>query len=399
MNDQDEEQNENKDDSFHKPTIWIKAMKATLLKNHILVVLFRHRLVSPLNKQTLNLMKTNWLNLFIGLLVLMSVNLNAQAVKEAAQPLSKKAHKGFMDDVAFKDNGDINVLYKISGDKNKDELFYEQYSFDKDLKFIETKSANEPKVESKPDREQKYMSAWVGGGSSFDILSMKLRVSFRTVKEVWDYKKQKYVFDKKISDEKIKLKNEDGRAYYGVDQYRSDETGDFVVLAYYETKDKKNPKQYVLLTLTFEGDVTEKPLDVTGAYSMVYCGEISEEAPGKSVGKQDFFIVLAPKKGTADPSKYVYLHYDIKGTLKNKIEFQSPSPNMLINSVDVKNGEVYFSGLSKKGNDSYEEVFKDYSAIENPFWSAGGVNKQNSAWLGAASDEMDNFHFVKISGN
>jgi len=345
-------------------------------------------------------MKTSKTNLVLALaLMLIASGLRAQTIKEAVQPLSKKAHKGYVDDTSIDANG-INVLYKISGDKNKDELFYESYTFDKDLKFLEVKAANEPKIESKPDRERTFMSAWVGGGTSFDILSMKLRVNIRKVNQSWDYKKQRYVSDKKpISDETVKLKNEGGKAYYGVDQYRSDETGDFIVLAYYETKDKKNPRQFVLLTITFEGEVTEKPLDINGAYSMVYCAEVSEDTPGKPVGKQDFVLVTAPMEGNGDPSNYVYLHYDIKGTLKNKVEFKSPSPHLLINSIDVKDGEVFFSGLSTKGTDPYGEVFKDYMPIENPYYSGGGANAQMDRYNKAASEEMDNVHFLKFSGN
>jgi hypothetical protein len=343
-------------------------------------------------------MKTKHIKAVVTAIMTFAVTcLFAQAVKESSTPLSSKARKGYLEDVSFAD-GNVEVIYKIPGDKKKDEKFFEAYSFDKDLKFIATKSTSEPKILSKPDREQKYMSAWVGGHTSFDILSMKLRVRVRTVKEKWDYKKQRYVVDKVVSDETVKLKNEGGRNYYGVEQFRSEETGDFIVLAYIETKDKKNPKQFMLLTITFDGEVTEKNLDVTGAYSMVFCKEMSEEAPGKAVGKQDLIIVLAPKKGAADVGKYVYLHYDMKGTLKNKIEFQSPSSNLLVNSADVKNGEVFLSGLSRKTKDSYDEVFADYAPIENPNYT-GNENAQMDRYARAASDEMDNFHFLKFSGN
>jgi hypothetical protein len=242
------------------------------------------------------------------------------------------------------------------------------------------------------------MGAWVGGGTSFDILSMKLRVNLTTRKQVWDYKKQRYVTDKVLSSETIKLKNENGRAYYGVDQYRSDETGDFIVLAYYETKDKKNPRQYVLLTMTFDGDVTEKNLDVNGAYSMVFCMEVAGDAPGQAIGTQDFVMVLAPKKGTAEADKYVYLHYDIKGNLKNKVEFKSPSTNLLINSANVKKGEVIFLGLSTKSKDGYDEVFEDYAPIENPNFS-GNANAQMMRYDKAAAQDMDFFHLLKFNGN
>jgi hypothetical protein len=332
------------------------------------------------------------------MMVMMSATLLAQAVKETSQPLSKKAQKGFLDDVTISGDGTINLLYKIGGDKKKDELFYEAYSFDNNLKFIEAKSANELKVESKPDKEVQYMSAWVGGGTSFDILSMKLRINVTKRNQKWDYKRQRYLNDKVISSETIKLKNEGGRAYFGVDQYSNDETGDFIVLAYYETKDKKNPKQYVLLTITFDGDVTEKNLDINGAYSMVFCTEASGDAPGQALGKQDFVMVMAPTKGTAEADKYIYLHYDIKGNLKNKLEFKSPSTNLLINSANVKKGEVIFLGLSTKSKDYYEEIFKDYAPIVNPNFTES-ENAQMMRYDRAAAGDMDFFHLLKFNGN
>ena len=197
-------------------------------------------------------MKKNWLRSSLSLLLaLYGMSVSAQTIKEVVQPLSNKATKGYLDDVTFED-GNINVLYKISGDKKKDELFYEKYVFDKDLKFVETKPANEPKVESKPDRERKYLSAWVGGTTSFDVLSMKLRVNVRNQKEVWNYKRQRYVREKVLSNETVKLKNENGHAYYGVEKFAGG-ANDILVLAYYETKDKANPRQYVWLTINFDG--------------------------------------------------------------------------------------------------------------------------------------------------
>jgi hypothetical protein len=330
-------------------------------------------------------------------ITMMALSLFGQKVIEGVGPLSNKAAKGYtMQGTTFEENGDVNILYKIKGDKNKDELFYELYSFDKDLKFLEGKSVKEPKVEAKPDKTAKYFGAWVGGSTSFDVLSMKLKVGFKEVNEKWDYKTQMYVRDKLISSETIKLKTESGKNYIGVAEFGSEENSILTVLAYFETDDKKNPKQYVLLNIDPDGGVKEKNIDVTGAYSMVFCQEITEEAPGKSVGKEDFVVILAPKTGNGDATKYVYLHYDLKGTLKNKVEFTSPSSNLLVNSVDVKNGEVFMSALSTKSKDVYEEVFKDYASIRNPGYEENG---QEGKYNRAASEEMDNLHLLKFSGN
>lgn len=334
------------------------------------------------------------------LMLFMTLNLFGQKIIEGVGPLSNKAAKGYtMQGTTFEENGNVNILYKIKGDKKKDELFYELYSFDKDLKFLEGKSANEPKVETRPDRTVSRLEAWVGGFSSFDVLSMKLKVFIKEGNQKWDYKKQQYVTDKVISEAVVKLKTEAGRNYLGVASYRNEENDNLTVLAFYETGDKKNPKQYVLLGIDRDGGVKERNIDVTGSYSMVFCQEISEEASGKSVGKQDFIVVLAPTTGSGDATKYVYLHYDIKGTLKNKVEFTSPSSNLLVNSADVKNGEVFMSALSTKSKEAYEEVFKDYASISNPGGGPQGESFQLSKYNKAASEEMDNLHLLKFSGN
>ncbi|MBS1682731.1 MAG: hypothetical protein JST48_13545 [Bacteroidetes bacterium] len=341
-------------------------------------------------------MKTVKFKLLLCSCISVACTLSAQTIKETAQPLTKQAHKGFLDDVTFAD-GNINVLYKIGGDKKKNELFYENYSFDKDLKFIETKSANQPKEESKPNREMKYLSAFVGGKTSFDVLSMKLKVRLMNVSQKWDYKRQAYVRDEVISNDVIKLKDENGHSYYGVAELDNEDSNDIVVLAYYETKDKKNPKQYVLLTISHDGNIIEKNIDATGSYAMTFCQSISDDAQG-AVEKNDFIVVLAPNRQSPDLSKYVYLHYGIKGNLKSKVEFNSPATSMLVNSIDVKNGEVYLLGLSKKGTKAYEDVFEEYATIESPAYSSN-VNYQKDKYDKAANNEMDNFHLLKFSGN
>jgi len=53
----------------------------------------------------------------------------AQEVTEVHQELSKKARKGFLDEIKVDETGNVNVIYKIPGDKKKDDNYFEQYSF------------------------------------------------------------------------------------------------------------------------------------------------------------------------------------------------------------------------------------------------------------------------------
>jgi len=71
------------------------------------------------------------------------------------------------------DDGSVHVTYNIPGDKKKEEVFFEKYTFYKGLNFKGSEAVNIPR-EEKADAEFTYYSAMVGGCSSFDILSMKL---------------------------------------------------------------------------------------------------------------------------------------------------------------------------------------------------------------------------------
>lgn len=321
----------------------------------------------------------------------------AQTISESAQPLSKEAQKGYIDDVKFDNDGKIHVIYQNKIDKKGSQIAYEDYVFDKGLKFVEKKITTVDK-EIKPDKEVKRLGAYVGACSSFDVNSMKLRVSTDKVKlSDWNYKKQRYDKSKVIDSETVKLKSENGKAYFDIEKYWTDDAAFLVVLAYYETKDKSNPKKYVLLTIDFDGNVKERALDVSGNYSLVYSQELSEEQSGKSVGKQDIIVILAPKQTSSNIFEYVYLHYDIQGNLKNKVVFQSPSSNLLVTNATIIDGSVFLFGQSKNVKVAFEKVFEDYAPLPNPCY-IDDENYQMYKYNKAANDEMDNFHVLKING-
>ena len=64
----------------------------------------------------------------------------------------------------------------------------------------------------KEDIERTSFYAYVGGSSSFDALSMKLKINKRVQLKKWNYEKQRYEVKKTLSDETIKPKNDDGAA-------------------------------------------------------------------------------------------------------------------------------------------------------------------------------------------
>ncbi len=312
------------------------------------------------------------------------------AAQEAVQPLSKNASKGF---ISATENNDGNYLvtYKTGGDKKKNEVFYETYLFDKNLQFLKNETIGEPKVSAadKPDKIQTRFGAYVGGCSSFDVLSMKLKLTTSTINTKWDYKKQRYVYDKTIKEETIKAKNENGK-YYGYAAFNGGVNDDLFVIAATESKEKKKKNDFYILTVNSNLDIVEKALDISGSQSLVYTDQLDNG---------DVVILFAPKKGEPDLSAYTYLRYTAAGELKNKVSFKSPSTNLLVTNVQEANGAVFFCATSTKSTDSFDEVFDDYvGAISNPCYKTA-QNYRDEKYMKKADDKMDNFHMLKFVDN
>jgi hypothetical protein len=184
------------------------------------------------------------INLFTALVVLLFTSIplaHAQSTLESTTALTKDGKKGFLLSLNGTVEKGVEIIYKIGGDKKKNELFYESYTFDNALKPIGVKSISEHKVIAKEDREVTYMSAWVGGSTSFDVLSMKLKVNITKQIESWDNENQQYTRSKLISDETTKIKTDDAKIYFGVYQNEQTYPEKLLVLAYYEMKELLYP--------------------------------------------------------------------------------------------------------------------------------------------------------------
>jgi len=324
--------------------------------------------------------------LFCTVLCVFALNTSqAQQSQESVQALSPKAVKGYVYGINKADNGDLNITYKIAGD-NKQDVFFETYAFNKQLQFINSNNTSVPK-EDKEDRVQTYFYASVGGCSSFDILSMKLKLHKRILQQSWSHEKQKYITTKVVSDENIKAKNDNGKAYKGFASYTSstDANGTFIIAANDKTE-KKQVNPFFILQVSPDLDISEKTIDVAGNQSLVYCDQLSND---------DVVMVFAPKKGQGDPSNYTYLRYSIKGDLISKVPFTSPSNNLLIMDAREQNGAVYFCGTSTKSKDSYDEVFEDYASIVNPCFK-DELSDQDFKWQKKSDQKMESFHLLKF---
>jgi hypothetical protein len=336
-----------------------------------------------------NKMKTIYI--LISLLFLTGSIVDAQEFSESVQPLSTKSQKGYMYDVSKEDDGSNSITFKMKVDKKSEALTYEKYSFDKELKFKGATEAQENK-EQNEDKERTYYYTYVGGTSSFDVLSMKLKINKVVQSEKWNHEKQVYVVKKIISDETIKPRNDNGKMYYGYASYSSSDytKSDVLTLAKVESKDKKLADQFLILMINDKLELKEKALDLNGSYSLVYC---------KQMPSENVVMVFAPNKGASDVSNYVYFQIDIEGNIKNKSEFKSPASALLLSSAYEKNGNVYFFGTSTKSKEAFNEVFHEYASIYNPGAGSGGNSILYLKWRKSLDEDMNNFHLLKFNGN
>lgn len=313
----------------------------------------------------------------------------AQEFKESVQALSSKTQKGYMYDVTKDESGNMDVTFKMKVDKKSDDVSFEKYSFDKNVKFIKTSIANEQK-ENRLDITRTFLNIYVGGTSSFDVLSMKLKINKVEQLKTWNHEKQVYVFKKTISDETVKPKNDNGKVYYGYASYSSldDSKSDVFNLVKTESKDKKQADKFLILSINDNLELKEKPLDLNGSYSLVFCQHMVND---------NIVAIFAPNKGMNDVSNYVYYEFDIDGNVKNKVEFKSPASALLITAAYEKEGDIYFFGTSIKSKDSFDEVFHEYAPIYNP--GASGSNKLDFKWQKSSQEEMDFFHLLKFKNN
>jgi hypothetical protein len=326
----------------------------------------------------------------LALLLIATMSVQAQDFKEVVQPLSPKATKGFIYSVN-KDDAGTSITFKIKGDKKSEEVFYEEYSFDNALKFLGSKDVQEKK-EQKEDVQRTAYYANVGGTSSFDVNSMKLKLNKKVLLYTWNHEKQTYVAKKFISSEVIKPKNDNGKVYLGYASYSSNDENksDVFVITRIESKDKSLADKFYVLLFNSNLEIIEKPMDLNGSYSLVYCDQLKND---------DVVAVFAPNKGAADISKYVYFRFDIQGNVLSKIEFTSPASALLINDVYEKDGDVFCFGTSSKSKEAFKDIYSEYAPIYNPGYTTGANNIQDYRWQKCLDQKMDNFHLLKFSQN
>lgn len=323
----------------------------------------------------------------------------AQESKETIQPLSKKATKGYVYNVAKDGAGNSTITYKIAAAKKNEANLFEEYTFDKDLKFTGSKDVQEKKEQHENRIITKY-GATVGGGG-FDAMSMKLKLYKDVISQTWSSEQKRYVTEKYISSEVVKAKNEENKVYIAYASYSSsdEQKSDVFNIVKIDSKDKNSPDKFYTLLFNSTLELKVSPIDLKGSYSVIFCDQLPIKNEAGNVISEDVVVVFAPKAGSPDASKYVYLQYDIMGNLKNKAEFKSPASALLITAAYKKGEDVYFCGSSEKTTDPYEKVYSEYASIINFAFPSEGRNGYDFKWLKSSAKEMDNFHLLKFTGN
>jgi hypothetical protein len=305
----------------------------------------------------------------------------SQKVKESTQDLSKPAQKGMLTNAVMKDDGDIVLTYTMKVDKKSDQLAYEDYVFDRDLKFKGMQPGKEGK-ETNPDKKVTTLAAYAGGSTSFNVNSQKLALQREEWTKTWSYKWQRYEWGRRLSKEKVSLKNSDSK-YDGYTELSTDD-GAFII-ASYEPDGKEAKEKFIALAVDIDLNIKETPVTTSGNYSLVFYGVRESGNP---------FVIMAPKNKMPDLKKYIYAEFTPKAELVKRTTINVPSTNMMVMDYREINGDLYLVAASTKSDDSYDDEFTDYANISNP---AAGISRQVQKYNQVIyKKEMDNFHFLKL---
>lgn len=130
----------------------------------------------------------------------------------------------------------------------------------------------------KSDVEAISFIAYVGGTTSFDVLSMKLKLQKLVVQKQWVHEKQGYN-QKGNFEGKYKPKNDDGKVYLGYASYESSRPSepDLFVIAKAESKDKGQADKFRVLLFNTDLEIKETMLELEGSHSLVFCTQLTSD--------------------------------------------------------------------------------------------------------------------------
>ncbi len=367
-----------------------------------------------INSKTKHMKTTKRITLCLAASIITSASF-AQNLTEKIQALSKNASKGyFYDATQDAETGNIDVVYKFKGKKKDDKASYETYSFDKNINFLKQEETQVLKkdIADKPDYSSTFVYAYVGG-NNFMINSTKLHLSKQTYNYTWNKDKKGYI-SKRTEDIEIKPQNEEKRTYSGYASYTNSENGDLMVLATSVTKgdDEAATKNFVVLHVKIDLSISEIPLKFASPQQLVYTclkgsDAASTDAEDESafegdIKSADMVYIFAPtfnKKNPVDYKKYTYLRMDKTGAIKEQFTFDAPSPNFIITGTgETADGALYFCGSYMDDDKTFDQLYKEYSPLENPYYLEGANSRMTVYEAKTEKVKMDFFSVMKVSG-
>src|SRR5690625_2239357 len=309
---------------------------------------------------------------------------NSIHIKEESIPLSKTDSKGFLYDSYLKDDY-LTVLFKTPLKKKSSDVIYESYNFDKNLSFKNNSNLSVPKEEYQPEKNRSSIHAFVGGYTSFDILSMKLKIEFSTWKEEWDSKNQKYVLTKgSLKTEKIKPKKDLDRYFGHASFYKSSDLNNkALLLVSHRPGNRREGSLFSLLKVDSDGNIQDIEITSEPGYHLVKTGQLKGD---------QIFVIMAPREG----NKYLFAQYEFDGKEIHRQIFEAPSPNLLITDFAQEDDELFFFGISKNQKDSYSKVFEDYAPIFRRGFSNSANYQQDKYEKKMYGVTAESFHFLKF---
>ncbi len=350
---------------------------------------------------------SNTQKLLVAISLLFNVTCFSQTVIEKTQDLSKNSSKGyFYDAIQNTETGGIEVTYKFKKSSKDADASYETYFFDKNLNFIKNEETKVNIVDKSPYTKTSVYAS-VGGCSSFSILSTKLYLTKQTYNYEWNSDKKRFV-GKRIESIEIKPANDDKRAYSGYDAFREKETGKMMVLTSSETKgeDKKIKKEFILLEI--KPDLTTKEIALPLEASQLVYSDITKKEnivtndgeDNVTLDNGDMIFVFAPtfnKTSSIDYKKYTFLRIDKNGIIKENFKIDAPSANLIITGLGQANdGSIYLCGSYSKEEKTFDQLYKEYSPLENPCYTGGSNYRMDTYETKTENMEMDFFTMIKI---
>ena len=327
----------------------------------------------------------------------------AQAPVEKVFELSKAAKGGYLYATEVNAAGNFEVTYQIP--KNKKEIKYETYEFDKDFNLIKTTESevDKTKLPDKPDINVDFINASVGGGSSFTILGTKLNLYRVTATKKWDKEKKRYKFVNYKSED-FKPKNESNKSYSGYAAYTNNTTGEMIALVTSEAEKgskEKAKKDFALLQVKKDLTFNEIPFNFEKQQTLVYTTLMRRDFVSDdedNLDNSDMIFVFADDKD-GDASNYTYYKIAENGKVFEKIPFKNPGAVVPITAHYQKDNVMYFTGVSLKSDKYFSQMIGEYSPLENYHYLKNGYenSRMESYTKKLETTKFNDFVLMKVA--